>query len=96
MIKIIKLLESNPFDAVKDEILAPENDKAIKALLDLGCVKVIRGWNGGIIRLILLDHSTVYVLQRQEIWLNRLYGFIAGVLTTAAGELIALVILQAL
>lgn len=88
MNKIIKLLENKSFDAVRDEILAPENEKALKALIDSGCVKATRAWNGEIVHLQLLDHSATYTLERQEIWLNRLYGFISGVLVTVAAELI--------
>lgn len=89
MNKLIHLLEDHPFDEVRDTVLAPENRKALNALIDLECVKPLHDWSGNIISLTLLEHSTVYELSRQEVWLNRLYGFIAGVAATVAGELIA-------
>lgn len=89
MIKLIRLLESHPFSEIRDTVLAPTNEKALKALIDLGCVEATRAWGGEIVSVRLLDHSAVYRLERSEVWLNRIYGFIAGVITTAAGELIA-------
>ena len=88
MRRIIKLLESNSFDSVRDQILLPENEKALKALIDLGCVKPTYAWGHELIYLDLLDHSAVYALNRQEVWLNRIFGFIAGALTTVAGNLL--------
>ena len=96
MMKIVHLLENNSFKDVKDIILDRKNRKALNALIDLGCVKPLRDWGGEILDLELLNHSVIYVLERHEVWLNRLYGFIAGVVTTAAGELIAYVIFEML
>ncbi len=96
MHRILHLLEDHPFKEVQDTVLAPRNRKALNALIDLGCLKATRAWGGEILDLQLLDHSAIYELERSEIWLNRLYGFIAGVITTAAGESIAYVIIQLL
>ena len=96
MNNLIHLLETHPFDEVRDTVLTPENRKALNALIDLKCVKPLYDWSGNIINLTLLEHSAVYELSRQEVWLNRLYGFITGVVTAAAGELIVYAVCEML
>lgn len=94
MRKIIKLLETHSFNDVEEIINDPKNKKAVEALIDIGCVKATRTWGGKIVALKLLDHSATYELQRSEIWLNRFFGFMAGIITTAVGELIVYVIMH--
>ena len=96
MNKLIRLLEDHPFNEVRETVLAPENRKALNALIDLKCVKPTYAWGHEIVGLSLLEHSVVYELSRKEIWLNRLYGFIGGVITTVVGELIAYAICELL
>lgn len=88
MNKIINLLENNSFPNVRDIVLAPENEKVLKVLIDLKCVQPLYAWGGEIVNLKLLNHSATYTLERRDIWLNRFYGFMAGVLTTVAGTLL--------
>lgn len=81
MNKIIKLLENNSFDAVRDTILDPKNEKALKALIALGCVSPFYA-EDEIYDLTLLNHSVVYGLQRADLWKNRIVSFFLGVATT--------------
>lgn len=91
MNRIIKLLENNSFSDVRAEILDPKNDKALRALIDLGCVKPFWADNE-IYFLELLNHSVVYGLERQELWINRIVSFLLGVATTLVATALSLVL----
>ena len=93
MRRIIRLLETNDFNDVKDEILAPANAQALNILIDTGCIDVSRAWGGAIVNLTLRSHSATYRLERHDVWINRLYGFICGVAVTVVAELLLRVIL---
>lgn len=93
MNQIISWLEADGFESHKDQILSDEYSKALRTLIDTGCVKPLHAWGGDIIDLTLLNHSFTYQLERREIWLNRFYGFFAGVAVTVVAELLLRVVL---
>lgn len=86
--QIISWLETDSFNAHKDEILSPKYSKALKCLIDTGCVRAVHGLSKDIVAMELLDHYATYQLERHDIWVNRLVGFIFGVLTTVAATLL--------
>ena len=92
MNKLLKLLETNDFNDVRDEVLSPENRRAIDALIDAGCIEATTAWGGDIVNIRLLRHHVGYQLSRQEIWLNRFYGFLAGVATSVVAHYIIVLI----
>lgn len=92
MNQIIKWLETDGFEVHKDQILSPEYSKALRALINTGCVEPISAWGGDILALHLLDRYATYQLERREVWLNRLYGFVAGVAVTVVAEFLLRVI----
>ena len=88
MNKIIKLLEQN---READAIALASNSKyykAFQALADTGAVKLVRNMGGVIVRAFLLDHYATYQLERHEIWLNRILGFIIGICTSIVASII--------
>ena len=93
MNQIIKWLETDGFDAHKEQITSDKYSKALKALIDAGCVKAIGAWGGDIVSLTLLGHYATYQLERHDVWINRLWGFLAGVTITVVAELLLRAIL---
>ena len=88
MNKIISMLESSGFQKNRDVILSPEYADAVKTLIDTGCIKAVHSFGGEIVGMKLLDHASTYRLERQDVWLNRLFGFLAGVATTVAATVL--------
>ena len=83
---VISLLESNKHSEAVSLANTPEYSKAVKALIDTGCVKATRANGGKIVLMDLRDHYSTYQLERHEVWLNRLWGFISGVIITLVAE----------
>lgn len=79
MNKLIRLLERNNVAAFNAAIQSKPYMKALNTLEDTGCVKTVRSYSGEIRHVKLLNHSVTYQLGRQEVWLNRLFGFLAGI-----------------
>ena len=79
MNNLIRLLERNDTAAFNAAIQSKSYMKALNALEDAGCVKTTRSYSGDVRHVKLLNHSVAYQLSRQEVWLNRLWGFTAGV-----------------
>lgn len=92
MNKLLKLLETNDFDDVRDVVLSPENRRALDALIDAGCIEASTAWGGDVVNIRLLRHRVGYQLSRQDIWLNRLWGFLAGVATSVVAHFIIVLI----
>lgn len=92
MNQIIEWLETDGFDAHKDDILSDKYSKALKTLIDTGCVEAHSAWGGDILMLTLLDHSATYQLERREVWINRLLGFLAGIVTGTIGSVLSALI----
>ena len=84
MNQIIKWLETDGFSAHQDEIQSPEYAKALRSLIDTGCVTAYRTWGGKIVKLSLNDHYATYQLERHDLWVNRIVSFLIGVATTVA------------
>lgn len=80
MMKLLRLLESNSFSDVRDTVLSPQNDRALRALISLGCVKPLYADNG-IYDLTLTNRSAVYHLERTGLWINRIVSFVLGAVT---------------
>ena len=92
MNKLIRLLENGDLDSFNAAIKSDSYAKALKALEDSRCIDVTRAWGGDIVRVRLLSHYAAYQLSRRDLWLNRFYGFLAGVATSlAAHNLIVLI-----
>lgn len=88
MNKLIKALENDDADSLKSLLTSVSYLKALKALEDIGCIKVIRAWGGDIAHVQLNNHYVTYQLERQEVWKNRIYGFLFGVATSVLTALI--------
>lgn len=88
--KIIKLLDEHNGTLSRDSldlIRGKGYRNAISALEDSGCIKVIRV-SDGIIAMIVTTHKgfSVYCLERHDVWVNRIIGFVTGVaITVIAG-----------
>lgn len=90
--KIIKLLDEHSGTLSRDSldlIRGKEYRNAISALEDSGCIKVIRVGDG-VIAMIVTTHKgfSVYCLERHDVWINRIVGFITGVAVTVIADLI--------
>lgn len=90
--KIIKLLDEHNGTLSRDSldlIRGKEYRNAISALEDSGCIKVIRVGDG-IIAMIVTTHKgfSVYCLERHDVWINRIIGFVTGVAFTVIADLI--------
>lgn len=92
MNQIIKWLETDDFDVHKEDILSDKYSKALKTLIDTGCVQAHKAWGGTILRLTLLDHSATYQLERRDVWSNRIWGFVVGIITGTASSVLAALI----
>ena len=79
MNKIIRVLERDDEKALDSILQSGSYSKAFDALEDEGCIETLRDFNGNIHGAFLERHYATYQLQRQEIWMNRLYGFLAGI-----------------
>ena len=92
MHKLIRLLEKGDTAGFNAAIGSDKYLKALKALEDESCIKAVKDWNGTYVRVWLLDHYTTYQLSRHDIWINRLWGFLAGVATSVAAHYIIVLI----
>ncbi len=95
--KFIALLESND-GTITAADFPSLNDKDVLHVISIleasGCIEVIREW-GGAVNTIMTTNTgaSVYQLERHEVWMNRLYGFISGVLMTILVDFIRNVLL---
>lgn len=63
--------------------------KVLRALQAVGCVNLSCPDNSNRPYVIRAgERSSLYTLERSELWLNRIIGFIAGILTTVAADYI--------
>ena len=85
MNKIINLLRDNDFSAVKDSVLAKGNREALIALHNAGCIEPTIQ-EGNVVDIKLLDDYATYLVKREDVWSNRLYGFVAGVIATVVAS----------
>lgn len=67
--------------------------RAIAILEASHCIKVTRAWGGELYLITLLPDYALRQLERHEVWMNRLYGFISGVLMTILVDFIHNVLL---
>lgn len=86
MNKLIRVLEKGDSEALNEALCDPQYQKALQALTDQGCVKVVRDMSGAVHAAWLLDHYTTYQLSRQDVWKNRLWGFLVGIATSVAAH----------
>ena len=64
-----------------------KNLAALKALHEIGNIKIFYAGDGPY-AVEFKVHSYIYLLSRKERWLERLYGFVAGVAATVIAEII--------
>lgn len=93
MKEIIGLLEQNKDSEVLALINSPKYARALNVLSDIGCVKVQKVWGGHIIDIALLDKYATYQLQRYDLWVNRIGGFIFGVVSGVLITIISAILL---
>lgn len=86
MNKIIRLLDSGKNSEVYDLISSSPYRKALLALESAGCVKLAKAFGGDIVGIYLLDSHVGYQLNRHDVWMNRLWGFLSGIAVTLAAE----------
>lgn len=79
MNRIIRVLERDDKKALDTILQSGSYSMAFDALEDEGCIKTLRDFNGGIHDAFLERHYATYQLERQEKWMNRLCGFLAGI-----------------
>lgn len=95
--KFIALLESNggTMTAADFPSLNDKNYLHIISILEAsGCIEVIREWGGAVNIIMTTDTgASVYQVERHDVWMNRLYGFVSGVLITILLDLIRNVLL---
>ena len=95
--KFIALLESNggTMTAADFPSLNDKNYLHIISILEAsGCIEVIREWGGAVNIIMTTDTgASVYQLERHDVWMDRLYGFVSGVLITILLDLIRNVLL---
>lgn len=94
MNKLIRLLEKNDSKSFNAAIGSDKYLKALDALEDERCVRVVRDMGGNIHNVWLLNHYATFQLSRQDVWGNRFWGFLFGVATTVVAELLLYVILR--
>lgn len=85
---VFRMIEHDGFDAAQSEILSPDNADALQFLADTGRIKIHYDINGSIVFVEPVSHHVTYRLERREICLNRLWGFLAGVASTVAATLL--------
>lgn len=88
MNRILKSLEHGDEKTVLSLVSSQKYRNAVLVLSDVGAVKVIKSWGGDIVRVILLDHHATYQLERRDVWLNRILGFLFGIGTSVLTALI--------
>lgn len=62
--------------------------RAISILEASHCIKITRAWGGELFQITLLPGYALHQLERHDIWMNRIYGFISGVLVTVVANFI--------
>lgn len=82
MNKLIRMLEKDDSASLSAAIQSGEYLKALMALEDEGCIKAVKDMGDNYIHVWLLDHYATYQLSRQDVWSNRLWGFLFGVATS--------------
>ena len=82
MNNLIRMMENDDRDALNNALKSDIYQKAMKALEDEGCVETLRDWSGTIHKAFLRDHYVTYQLSRQDVWINRFWGFLAGIATS--------------
>lgn len=95
--KFISLLESNGGTMTAADFPSLNDNDVLHIISILeasGCIEVIREW-GGAVNIIMATNTgaSVYQLERHDVWMNRLYGFVSGVLMTILVVLIHNVLL---
>lgn len=88
MNKIVRLLEADQEEAVLELASSRKYRKALLALEASGAVRLLKDFGGKILDVSLLDSYALYQLNRREIWINRLWGFLAGVATSVVAHAI--------
>lgn len=95
--KFIALLESNGGTMTAADFPSLNNPNVLHIISILeasGCIEVIREWGGAVNIIMTTDTgASVYQLERHDVWMNRLYGFVSGVLITILLDLIRNVLL---
>ena len=86
MNKIVRLLDSGKKPEVYGLISSSKYRKALLALESAGCVKLAKAFGGDIVGIYLLDSHVGYQLDRRDVWMNRLWGFMAGVATSVVAH----------
>ena len=59
----------------------PSDLKTLVALEQANCISIRKAWGGTIVGIDLGNSSEIYLVERSEIWVNRIISFIAGVAT---------------
>lgn len=82
---ILTLKQLDPFQEQFRELYYR---RAISMLEASNCIKVTRAWGGELLQINLLPGYVLHQLERHDIWMNRIYGFISGVLVTVVANFI--------
>lgn len=78
-------------EALKPFLDAPSGSKILSALHDTGAIYVLNAENG--IYSVHPGKGTLYHLDRQDVWTNRIIGFLSGVAITLIAEAVIRAIL---
>lgn len=84
MNKLIHLLERDDAEGVTTALRSDKYLKALSALKDEGCIKTVKDSRGFYSQIWLLDHYATYQLSREDVWANRIWGFVFGIATSVA------------
>ncbi len=91
--EVIALLEEHNGTLVNHNLVLIKDKKyqqVIPILEASGCIKVTREWGGSIIMIATTNRGfSVYSLERHDVWVNRIIGFVSGVLVTVTADFIS-------
>lgn len=90
--EVIRLLEEHDGSLPRNSLKLLRDKKyrhAISILEASGCIKVRREAGGSIIMIVTTNKGfSVYCLERHDVWVNRIGGFLCGVGVSIIGDLI--------
>ena len=67
----------------------PSDLKTLVALEQANCISIRKAWGGTIVGIKLGNSSEIYLIERSELWLNRILSYIAGIVTAVIVPFIA-------
>lgn len=82
MHRIVRTLDRSGVAAIKKYLDNPKFQKALHALDELDVISLQTAWGGDIVDVFAGGHQMRYILERQEVWINRILGFAFGVFSS--------------